>query len=294
MRRRQVLSLTAAGIAAALYATQGYKEAKAKKHQVGGTVLHGYGCNDLPSVAKTGGLHTDWMHVGWGSWLWDYSKVYPVNWTIGLYNIIPLASDVALVIQHPNYDGWWMLLNEPDLEYQTFDWRVAANIVNQQMAVVLGQDPGAKFAVATGSQGSPANQPDSYFSHLWPLITNQHKVKAFQTNFYVQSTPQYGFNKDAWLTALPINQYVKPLSIWRNQNYPDKQLWLKEIGLVKDAYFDTHDPSIYPAVIDSVCNGTIERWSWYGMSNLTTPNYVTLLQGNAATVTPTGHAFETL
>lgn len=251
--------------------------------------LKGFSTND-ENPAHVNALAPQWMSIEFGPWNWNMNAQYNMKWGLHLLSMMPNADDVALAIKHPSYDGWWLCLNEPDLE--GISPQAGADLITRQMQVVLSVDPNAKFCLGMGSQLHTPNTANPWFPTVWNSISADLKksVKAFHTHYYAQvetSAPDRIFSPDS------IVQFIKNNRKWINKNAKDtyRELWISEIGLVTDDNIknDTRLP-LYPLVVQNAMNNNAERWAWYSMS--VPDGYATLMIPNSGgALTPLGSVF---
>lgn len=243
--------------------------------------------NENPTVVNS--LCPDWMEIEFGEWCWNQDHKYNCKWALHLFNQTAAASDIQQAMQHPSYDGWWLIFNEPDLEKMTAGQAVKQ--AAQQMNAVLAVDPNAKFAFGGGSQLHAPFTSSAWLPKVWQKLPAnlKTKVKAFHTHYYPQS--EFGDSPQIFSTA-PIKAYLTAWRNWMKQNAADqpRQLWVTEIGLIQ-TNFTRADPRtvLYPVLIQAAMNGLAERWAWYSES--TTDGYTTLCEPAGSKVTPHGMVF---
>lgn len=246
--------------------------------------------NENPAVVNS--LCPDWMEIEFGPWCWDMSHQYNCKWGLHLFNSIPAVADIQQAIQHPAYDGWWLMLNEPDLEKMTA--MQAVKLVQKQMDPVLAVDPNAKFALGGGSQYHAPFRSSPWLPKVWQKLPlrYQAKVKAFHTHYYPQA--DFGDTAQIYSTA-PIKAYLTAWRNWMNRNAGDqpRQLWITEIGLGDSAFTRADSRTVlYPLLVQSAMDGLAERWAWYSESK--PDGYVTLCEPGTANVTTHGKVFAAL
>lgn len=260
------------------------------KAKVGLVALKGICTND-ENPDRVNCLNPNWMYIEFGDWCWNMAHQYNCKWSLHLFDQIPNAADVAQAIQHPSYEGWWLMLNEPDLANVSAE--AAVQLVQQQMSVVLAVDPNAKFCLGGGSQMHAPNTSTPWFPAVWQLLPAEFKahVNAVHTHYYPQT--ERGATHESAFTADPIRKYVKGWRNWLNKNAGDmhRELWVTEIGLNwRDTALQTEPRlPLYPLLIQEAMNGIVERWAWYSQSK--PDGFVTLLEPEASQLTPVGTVF---
>lgn len=206
-------------------------------------------------------LRVQWAHVEFGHWFWDLPQSYGAPTTFHLYKQVPIATDIFAAIQHPSFDGWWMIGgNEPDLESVS----VADEIVllKAQIDAVKATHPTAKFCATLGSQVHAPHKTGAWFPNVWKALPSTYKtnITAFHTHFYPG-------------TANPINlysitqtkNYLQAVRNWMNNNgCATRELWLTETGLPHNSVTD-NDPRtvLYPQIVAQACANLVTRWAWY-------------------------------
>ncbi len=212
-------------------------------------------------------LNPGWMEIEFGHWCWNMQAQYNCKWGLHLFNMVPAAEEIAKAIQHPAYDGWWLTLNEPDLENMPTE--TALKLIERQMRTVLAVDPSAKFCIGAGSQLHAPFTAEPWFPKVWKRFPADLKpaVQAFHTHYYPQV--QFGPDSEEIFKPFGIQKYLKAWRKWMKRNSKDqpRQLWLTEIGLVwTDANRSDPRVSLYPLMVQKAVDGLAERWAWYSMS----------------------------
>src|SRR5581483_9802264 len=140
--------------------------------------------NETPAVVNS--LSADWMEIEFGPWNWNMDYQYNCKWALHLFNQIPNAGDVQQAIQHPSYEGWWLTLNEPDIEKMSAS--AAVNLVQKQMDIVLSVDPNASVCLGGGSQLHAPFKPNPWLPKVWKKLPAYLKpsIRAFHTHYYPQ------------------------------------------------------------------------------------------------------------
>jgi hypothetical protein len=259
------------------------------------TALRGFGCNDqTPSHVNP--LSPDWFHIEFGAWCWDQNATYgATKVAYRHYTNVPLASEISATMQHPNYDGWHILGANEAVYNGWTPVAYAANVTAEALAI-LAVNPLAKFVIEGGMQKAPLYEDNSWFDQVWALIpkaTVRSKIRAIQTNFYIQQ--KYPNNPERWFDAMPIGRYFqKCREGLDDRDLPERELWCGEIGLYKSQYVldNPVEAANYVATVDAECSAWCNRWAWYSFMNVT-PNsssYVTL-RDYATGITSAGLVF---
>lgn len=204
-------------------------------------------------------LSPRWGLIGWGAWLAKPMQYTPsFKWAIALYDYDASfemnAENMAAVMAHPHYDGWWVLLREPDLN-NTVD--EAAGLVNAQVPLILSYDPQARFCVSIGTGQNPVYRDGSYGKALWAAIDSQWK-----SHIQAKGVTYYPYDQ-----APQLQKFLKQTNGWK----PERELWVLEYGIGKGipptVTIDGSTPFTVTTARQAMWDNGVARDSWYAMQD---------------------------
>lgn len=222
--------------------------------------LKGIAANELDGWAA---LRVQWAHVEFGHWLWDSpQQSFGAPCSFHLYKQIPIATEIFAAIQHPSFDGWWLVGgNEPDLE--KLPAADGVTLLKAQIDAVKATHPTAKFCATLGSQIHAPTKPSAWFPPVWNALPAPYKasIGAFHTHFYAGVLA----NPANLSSPAQIKTFLQTVRNWMNNSgSAARELWLTEIGLGHNTVTDTDPRTIlYPQVVAQACSGLVTRWAWY-------------------------------
>lgn len=246
--------------------------AKAQVVSLKGCILN----NAVSPYHQTISAASDWVRMDTSKWISGLSIQIGCKVAFDLSSKIPDAVTIQTVVARPEYDHWWMSLNEPDLGSPSLTPQQAVDIFKAQVDAVLPLDSNAKFALSCGTYLNPVYTPNAWGQQLWALVPRgsyRQAVDAFHTHWY-----DYGLNHPE------LNIYLKNLqTFWANDTtgFHTRELWLSEIGAFTQA-----DGSVNPTPthIQDLCNKHgLNRWAWY--AQYATAGYMCLEDANGLTLT---------
>lgn len=273
-RRTALKRFGALAAGATLGALAPRAQAHAKRKRLRNGSRKGYVINN-EAVSLNRMLSPEWGVIGWGAWLkgqWGYRANF--KWSIALADYDPSfemnAENMAGVMAHPHYDGWWILLREPDLNNSVDE---AAELVNAQIPLIRSYDPDARFCVSFGTGRNPVYRDGSYGKQLWGAIDDAH-------NPYIQAK---GFTYYPYDQAPQLNKFLKQTGAWK----PGLELWILEYGIGKDVTptvtLDGETPFTVTSARAAMEANGVTRDAWYAeqaIAGTVAEAYVCLLDAN--------------
>lgn len=160
-----------------------------------------------------------WMAIELGEYNTRLNYTYGASkWALNLNEVEDweIQEFLPLAMQHPSYDHWFILLNEPS---EGMLVQQAADTANHQIELVLALDPLAKFCLSVGTGLHPPYRDNSYANQLWQWIENKPAIKALGVTYYPYSgSPQF-------------HKFLTMFGEWK----PNREHWVLEYGVLENA-----------------------------------------------------------
>jgi hypothetical protein len=205
--------------------------------------------NEAPALVNA--LAPDIVRISWGAWLANLNNLYgATKFLIDLSDIdaaFPLnATNYAAVAAHPSFGGLFLLGNEPDLTMPPAQyWDESKPLVD----AIANWDASAKFIGAGGTHVNPIYAPNSWHKQWWDILGYSYRKKFAGFHVHWYNNPMVG-----------LSDYLPECDEYRAEMFPNKKLWLTEVG----RKLDSPNLRITPAYVNAKCAANnFEGWTWY-------------------------------
>ena len=254
----------------------------------------GFCANAFENVAHTNALGGNLLRVSWGEWLVQNNTQYGnTRVVIDLSSIDPAfpltVPNLELVAVHSCYCGKFLMGNEPYLN--SYTPQQFADAVIPQMDLVQLVDPNALFGIAAGINGKtqawmqyPAlwYEANSWWSNMFPLLPARFRKKsAIALHAYAE------FENDV-NKSVGLIEFLSDSNAFRDANYPNKQLWLSEVGRANTSGSAQYNPTNIHA---KCTTHDFAWWAWYAQQPIATAENYYCLQNTDGTLTQYGQDF---
>lgn len=205
-------------------------------------------CANAEAPAAVNPLAPDWVNIELGAYsgnlAWNYGAT-KVALNLNDVTDAEIQQFLPPAMQHPSFDHWFILLNEPS---EGMTVAQAAQVANRQIDLVTSLDQDAKFCLSMATGLHPLYKRNAYGQQLWAAIVKKRFVKAFGATFY-----PYGGGPS-------FHHFVLKTRNWLDEAYPAREFWILECGQVTGQAPET---LFSMDVVEQECENRVARWAWY-------------------------------